>query len=293
MDNSLSISIINPSVKRAFIITYAPKTSRVFCSYHQMFIYIYSDNLKLQIKDNLYIVQSGELCYVPPGRTFRIITGSHACSVAIICFNFKENYSYEYELSSSEDYDKSKKTEPEYNFSNIGYFKEILRVKNRENIKNLITTICTSDPLDKIHLNLSAKGYFCLLLDELFKVQKKGVIEVKSYVYSQSVTRAIDYITKNISMSDMSLRDIANAAGTYSPNHFGHIFKEITSKTPIEYLTESRIQKSALLLKKNWDMGIEEIAYTCGFNNPKYFSTKFKKQIGVCPKEYRSLNLIK
>ena len=31
---------------------------------------------------------------------------------------------------------------------------------------------------------------------------------------------------------------------------------------------------------------ISEVAYASGFNNPKYFSTLFKKHYGKSPKEY-------
>jgi len=34
------------------------------------------------------------------------------------------------------------------------------------------------------------------------------------------------------------------------------------------------------------DLSIAEIAYETGFNSPAYFTTSFKKQYGITPKEF-------
>ncbi|MDE3057286.1 MAG: helix-turn-helix domain-containing protein [Bacteroidota bacterium] len=36
------------------------------------------------------------------------------------------------------------------------------------------------------------------------------------------------------------------------------------------------------------ERNISEIAYQLGFENPPYFSRLFKKEVGICPKEYKS-----
>ncbi|MEB3376133.1 AraC family transcriptional regulator [Bacteroides sp. CR5/BHMF/2] len=38
---------------------------------------------------------------------------------------------------------------------------------------------------------------------------------------------------------------------------------------------------------KNKSISVSEVAYTCGFSNPKYFSTCFKEEFGVTPKEFQ------
>jgi len=43
----------------------------------------------------------------------------------------------------------------------------------------------------------------------------------------------------------------------------------------------------ALQLLSNNSLNISEVAYSIGFNDPKYFSRCFKKAAGVTPKEYR------
>lgn len=46
----------------------------------------------------------------------------------------------------------------------------------------------------------------------------------------------------------------------------------------------------ALRLLSNNSLNISEVAYGVGFDDPKYFSKRFKREIGLSPKEYRKQN---
>jgi ligand-binding sensor domain-containing protein/signal transduction histidine kinase/DNA-binding response OmpR family regulator len=52
-----------------------------------------------------------------------------------------------------------------------------------------------------------------------------------------------------------------------------------------DFITTIRLKKSAILLMEG-KMNVSEIAFSLGFNDPKYFSRCFKKQFGKPPKEY-------
>ena len=54
-----------------------------------------------------------------------------------------------------------------------------------------------------------------------------------------------------------------------------------------DFITTVRLKKSALLLMEG-KMNISEIAFSLGYNDPKYFSRCFKKQFGKPPTEYLS-----
>lgn len=47
--------------------------------------------------------------------------------------------------------------------------------------------------------------------------------------------------------------------------------------------------EQAMNLFSNKSLNISEIAYSVGFNDPKYFSRCFKRKYGLTPKEYREL----
>jgi AraC-like DNA-binding protein len=52
-----------------------------------------------------------------------------------------------------------------------------------------------------------------------------------------------------------------------------------------DFITSIRLKKSAGLLRQS-TKNITEVAYEVGFNDPKYFSQKFKHYFGVLPSEY-------
>ncbi len=72
-----------------------------------------------------------------------------------------------------------------------------------------------------------------------------------------------------------------------SKNSFMNVFKKLTGKSPIQYLLDIRIRLAqSFLLESTKSIG--EIANSVGFENPLYFSTLFKKKIGLSPKQFRA-----
>lgn len=68
--------------------------------------------------------------------------------------------------------------------------------------------------------------------------------------------------------------------------YISHSFKREMGVTPMEYLTDIRIEESkALLATTNYSM--LQIATIVGFSNQAYFSKQFKKKTGFTPNEYR------
>ncbi|MFB1100443.1 helix-turn-helix domain-containing protein [Terribacillus sp. JSM ZJ617] len=64
-------------------------------------------------------------------------------------------------------------------------------------------------------------------------------------------------------------------------------FKEVLGITPLRYLHQVRINKSKELLLKKHTYSITTIGLEVGYNDSAHFSTKFKEQEGMTPKEFR------
>lgn len=62
--------------------------------------------------------------------------------------------------------------------------------------------------------------------------------------------------------------------------------KALTGMSTTEFVRFVRLQKAQELLRKP-DLNISEVAYQTGFQNPTYFSRKFKEVVGMTPKEWR------
>jgi transcriptional regulator GlxA family with amidase domain len=52
-------------------------------------------------------------------------------------------------------------------------------------------------------------------------------------------------------------------------------------------MREARIKRACQLLRQT-EKTVSEVAYACGFTDPKYFSRIFKQSIGQAPTEYRT-----
>lgn len=94
------------------------------------------------------------------------------------------------------------------------------------------------------------------------------------------------FIEENIENGDLRVADLASAVAT-SPSGLQRKLKYAMGITPQDLLREARIKHACQLLKTT-DKNVSEVAYACGFNDPKYFSRCFKTSTGKSPTEYRN-----
>ncbi|MBQ5326046.1 MAG: helix-turn-helix transcriptional regulator, partial [Oscillospiraceae bacterium] len=104
-----------------------------------------------------------------------------------------------------------------------------------------------------------------------------------SVTQSSYVIEAIKYIQFNYS-TDISVDDIANAVGI-SRSHLYRVFVANLEQSPIDYLTEYRINEACNLIK-NTNLSISQIAVSVGFFDQFYFSRVFKKIKKIPPSKY-------
>ena len=94
------------------------------------------------------------------------------------------------------------------------------------------------------------------------------------------------FVEDNISNSDANVGDMAAAAAT-SRSGLQRKLKQAMGVTPQDLLREARIKRACQLLRQT-DKTISEVAYACGFTDPKYFSRSFKQSTGQSPSEMRN-----
>jgi len=85
--------------------------------------------------------------------------------------------------------------------------------------------------------------------------------------------------------ADLSVEELSRHLGM-SRVHLYKRMRQVTGKTPIEFIRVLRLKRAAQLLRES-QLNVSEIAYQVGFNNPKYFSTYFKEEFGVLPSVYQ------
>ncbi len=103
-------------------------------------------------------------------------------------------------------------------------------------------------------------------------------------VQEQRTRDILSYIHDNYSRA-LNIGDIAKAVCISRTECF-RSFRAVIGKTPAEYLTEYRLSKAAALLSDT-DRTVSDICFSCGFNDPSYFSKVFREKSGLTPGIYR------
>lgn len=124
------------------------------------------------------------------------------------------------------------------------------------------------------------------LLSQLYKTESISSVSKNPQTTkkNQTVIKLLDWIdnnfTENITLQKLS--EISNLSEKY----ICRVFKEYTSKTPINYINELRIDAACHEMISD-KKSVTEAALACGFNDLSYFSKLFKRYKHISPYKYR------
>jgi signal transduction histidine kinase/DNA-binding response OmpR family regulator len=93
-------------------------------------------------------------------------------------------------------------------------------------------------------------------------------------------------LEKNIDNSSFSVEDLASKLSISRVQLYRKV-KAVLGIGVGDYINNFRLEKAKELLMTT-TMNISEIAYSCGFASPNYFSTIFKTKFGIPPKDFRN-----
>ena len=82
------------------------------------------------------------------------------------------------------------------------------------------------------------------------------------------------------------LHDVATLC-RLSPSHFCHVFRKEQGVSFGQYLLHYRLEQACERLAEPGAL-TKEVAYAVGFNDLSYFTRAFKRQLGVCPRNYQA-----
>lgn len=99
--------------------------------------------------------------------------------------------------------------------------------------------------------------------------------------FVDSVTRIV---LENLDKSDFSIDGLCREMAM-SRTYLYMRLKAFTGESPQDFIRLIRMEKAAVLLRGG--MSVSEVSDAVGFDNPKYFSTVFRKSFGVSPSKYR------
>lgn len=98
--------------------------------------------------------------------------------------------------------------------------------------------------------------------------------------------KMIAVITANFTDPTFNLASLIRSTG-YTDDYARSVFKKHTGVTPLQYLTDLRLQHADKILKSG-HFNVKQAAESSGFFDPLYFSRVYKRKFGVTPKNNKS-----
>ncbi len=103
--------------------------------------------------------------------------------------------------------------------------------------------------------------------------------------YLKKLNAVVEYINSNLDkkISILKLAEISHL----SPFHFHRIMKGLLGEPIGNYITRTRVQTAALLIRYT-DLEIQDIAHNVGYEKPSSLNKIFKQYYNISPTEYRA-----
>jgi two-component system, response regulator YesN len=95
-----------------------------------------------------------------------------------------------------------------------------------------------------------------------------------------------EYVSRHFGDPGLSVQAVAEAL-SISTSYLSKLVKRHLDRSVVDYLTEFRMEKAKELLATT-DLMTHEVAEAAGYPDARYFSSLFKRHVGMTPTEYRT-----
>ena len=128
-----------------------------------------------------------------------------------------------------------------------------------------------------------------LLYELIYEIYQIKNTQKMSQTYGSHIFHTLLAFIEKHYMEDFSLNALANAVHR-SPQYVCRLFQDELHMRPFEYIRYYRLSKSKSLLLSSPELSIREIAENVGIKSPSYFSSLFKKEEKITPREFVQLH---
>ena len=101
----------------------------------------------------------------------------------------------------------------------------------------------------------------------------------------QFITMCVECVQQHLADTEFDLEAFSSAMNISKSSLYKKLHA-LTSLSPSSFIRNIRMKYASELLRKNPKVRIADVAYAVGFNDPKYFSSCFKKEFGMLPSDY-------
>lgn len=236
-------------------------------------ILVLSGKLNLTVNGTPYVLQKGQSAFIPG----EFIHGGtpESCIYECVVFDIERFLA------------QSPQCVEEYNLSlDSGNTAEMI-FDNSSKCGKIIDELFVNMEKESASYTFVTTGLLWQFVGELLKQKTECGADDSASVYrkNKQIKRVLTKIRNDYS-KPLTLDDLAKVAHLNS-QYFCRAFKEVTGRSPIDYLNYYRIECAAEQLRLP-DLSVTEIALSCGFNDLSYFNRMFKRRKNMTPTEYRN-----
>lgn len=131
------------------------------------------------------------------------------------------------------------------------------------------------------------------LQDSVLRTDESGDIQMEAFLTPEQLflEKALNCVHEHLDDSSYDRDAFAADMGASSSTLYNKL-RAITGLNVNTFIRDVRMKEARRLAEKDPSMRVSDLAYKVGFQDPKYFSTCFKKYFGIQPKEFmESLNV--
>ncbi len=235
-------------------------------------MYIAKGSFQLSINGKEYLLKEGDLCYIAEGA----LHGGTPKKCIYECIDFNSNVLLKHiglTRSYLQDAESGRTLiQPVFNSQQPGIMKGVGRMFNAARAKK--------------------PGWELLMLAGLFDFygtaiqqdyREESPLDATTFQRVRQIKMSLEFIEQNY-QRPITLEQLAHVSGL-SAKYFCRYFRNILSRTPIDYLNYYRVEKACFLLEQG-KLSVTDVAYACGYNDSSYFVRCFKKYKGITPNQY-------
>lgn len=238
-------------------------------------IRVLKGSFKIRLNNREYTAKKGDVIFINPETVHQ---GSPKnCEYECIVFHIDSLYTalsgcnFFIESIFNHDYIVN-----EYNLNNSSEFHKVT--------DEIFETMKKRTPGYKFRVISAFYKFFATISDEGLYTLSGTSESVSGDKNILKLKKVLSFMRENY-QKPITLSDMAETVDM-SPKYLGAFIKNMTGKTPFEYLNEYRIERASRMLL-NSDKSITEIAFLSGFNDLSYFIKTFKKINGITPNAMR------
>ncbi|MFK2827030.1 AraC family transcriptional regulator [Bacillus sp. B190/17] len=233
-----------------------------------------------QINEEHITVQEGEGLFINSG-CLHMAKDKNDSGCAYICLNVSPSFILSQELYTTY-------INPYIQATNLPYVHLDAKEIWKKNILDAIVKVNQLIQLKPSYYEIDITIQLALIWRNLiingFQLEYEQMETLKNHRMKQMLNWIHTHYAEKIFLDDIA------RAGQLSRSECCRYFKRILKKTPLNYVTDYRIQKSLILLQQS-ESNVTDVAYQVGFNSTSYFIERFRKSMNMTPLAYKKYKM--